>query len=365
VLFTPGLHEIGGAAQRSRLLAEGLARRGWDVRVVARSGTTSRLRSGTRNGVRYVEIPGFGRRGLGAALYVLAAVPLGLWWGASVRAFLAVQLSAPSMVACLCGAVWSRPFLSFTSTTGPLSEVTAAAGARSARLRRRVLRRARFLVAQTAAGAEEFRDVAGPDRIAVLPTPVDGTTAAPPLDGRPRAVFVGRLASEKNLERLLDAWRAVVARIPDARLTMVGEGGAYRSVEDVLRNTVERDPVLTNTVAFTGWVDDPMPIVSTADVFVLPSHTEGMSNALLEALARERVVVASDIPGNRSVLGDDYPLLFEPTDTESLARMLIAALTDDAVRDDVLARLRRRAGMFELDTVTEQLASLIEAACTK
>ena len=357
VFFTPGLHEVGGAAQRSRLLAAGVAARGWDVRVVARSSMQRRFHF-RRGDARLLEVPGFGRRRLGALLYMLCALPAGLIWGRRARAFVAIQLASPAVAAGLCAGVWRRPYVAFTSTTGELSEVSAVDSARTAGFRRRLLKRARFLIAQTPEAALEFTDLVPRDRVAVLPTPVE-QAGAMPLNGEPRVLFLGRLCWEKNLPTLLEAWRAVVDVIPAATLTLVGEGGAYRSVEDELRASVEADPKLRRSVRFAGWQDDVSPYVATHDVFVLPSRSEGMSNALLEACARSRVVVASDIPGNRAVLGDNYDLLVPPGDPETLGRALVRALSDQPTRASAVAQIEQRMSLFDLDTVVGRLLDLI------
>ena len=344
------------------MLAAGLAERGWDVRVIARSATTRRVRRVKRaDGVTLVEIPGFGHRRLGAAFYLASAVPLGLWWGSAATAFLAIQVVSPAVAAGVCSALWRRPYLAFTSTTGELSEVSAVLEARTAPLRRRLLRRARYLVSQTPEAAQELAALTSPERIAVLPTPVR-RVVPPPLDGQARVLFTGRLAWEKNLVTLLDAWRTVLRSVPSARLTLVGEGGVYRAVEDELRRIVSADPALAGSVAFTGWVENTGPYLASHDVFVLPSLTEGMSNALLEGCAWGRVVVASAIPGNRAVLGDDYPLLFPPTDADRLAAVLGQALVDKDTRATAVEWVRSRMTAFDLTTIGEGLERLIIAA---
>jgi len=98
-------------------------------------------------------------------------------------------------------------------------------------------------------------------------------------------------------------------------------------------------------------------------VFVLPSRSEGMSNALLEACAWGRVVVASDIPSNRAVLGDGYPLLFPPGDAEALAECLARALDPlDPVRGVAAGLVRERTGEFSTEAVVGDLEELIDAA---
>jgi hypothetical protein len=221
VLFAPGLHEVGGAARRSRLFAEGLVERGWEIRVVTRSATDRRPTVRRSPGILTVELPGFGRRRLGAMLYLLVAVPLGAVWCRRARGVLAVQLSSPAVAASLAALPWRTPLLAFSSTTGELSEVTAVQGSRLAPIRRWLLRRARFLVTQTDVAAAELHRLVPQNRVAVVPTPVRSVDA-PPLTGAPRAMYMGRFSAEKDLLRLVEAWRSVLSVIPGATLTLLG-----------------------------------------------------------------------------------------------------------------------------------------------
>jgi glycosyltransferase involved in cell wall biosynthesis len=308
-----------------------------------------------------LEVPGFGRRRLGAALFILIAVPVGVAWGRGAAAFMAVRLASPSIAAAICALLLRRPYVALTTSSGELSDVRYVLSTRSAKVRRRLLRRAAFLVAQTEFGAAELENLAPRERIAVIPNPV-AEVAPSPLSGQPHAVYTGRLAAEKDLERLLLAWRTIVRELPNARLTLVGAGGTHRSVEAELKAIAAADPALRGAVSFTGWVSNVGEYLQRADVYVLPSLEEGMSNALLEACASRRVVVASDIPANRAVLGDDFPLLFRAGDTADLIATLRAALLDGSLRAEAQRQVAIRIGKSSADAVATQLEDLICAA---
>jgi glycosyltransferase involved in cell wall biosynthesis len=226
---------------------------------------------------------------------------------------------------------------------------------------RQNLRRADFLIGQTDAAADELQAFAPPGRIRVIHNPLP--TAEPAtLSGRPNAVFTGRLAKQKDLGVLLEAWRSVVARIPAARLSLVGSGGAYGSVESELRDAVHVNEWLRASVTFSGWVADVRPWLAAADVYVLPSRSEGLSNALLEACAWQRIVVASDIASNREVLGDDYPLLFRTGDARDLAAALLRAFEDDDVRAAASSVIARRVQDLSRPPASEAIGELLLAA---
>jgi glycosyltransferase involved in cell wall biosynthesis len=338
-----------------------LAQRGWDVRAITRAGGLHRFRFDRSPNLVVLEVPGFGMRRVGAALFIVLAVPVGVVWGRSASAFIAVRLASPSTAAAVCALILRRPYVALTTYTGALSDVRYVLSRRSAPLRRWLLGRAAFLVAQTKYGAAELEHLAPRERIAVISNPV-AYVKPTPLNGRPHAVYSGRLAVEKDLTRLLSAWRKIAQELPGARLTLVGEGGTHRSTEGELKAMVDSDPVLQGAVTFTGWVREVNKFLQSADVYVFPSLEEGMSNALLEACAWRRVIVASDIPPNRAVLGDDFPLLFRAGDTTDLVETLRSAFVDESLRAEAQSRVDARIRESSAEAVAKRLEALIDAA---
>jgi glycosyltransferase involved in cell wall biosynthesis len=133
------------------------------------------------------------------------------------------------------------------------------------------------------------------------------------------AAFVGRLAPEKGLDTLIRAWAAVRALRPGARLTLVGEGPCRPDLEALAASLG-----LSGAVAMPGASSDPGAILRDAGLFVLPSREEGMSIALLEAMALGIPIVASDIPGNRGLVEDGvHGRLFPADDDAALARIIL------------------------------------------
>ena len=144
----------------------------------------------------------------------------------------------------------------------------------------------------------------------------------PGLGQKKVGVYVGRLSEEKNLDVLINAWGKVNEKDPDASLLMLGAGGDFRNVEDQLKEQVERLG-LGDTVLFLGHVPNAKEYVLASDVFVLPTRTEGMSNALVEALACGAVVVATDIPANREICSHEENALLVPVgEVEALAESI-------------------------------------------
>lgn len=159
-----------------------------------------------------------------------------------------------------------------------------------------------------------------------VPIPALAWQVRPGWRESPQAVFVGRLAKEKGLDTLITAWPIVRASYHEARLTLIGEGPERPHLEALVRSLG-----LGNSVDLPGQADseDVADHLRRADLFVLPSREEGMSVALLEAMAMGIPVIASSIPGNRRLLSDfKHGRLAPADDPGSLAGVIVGQWAD-------------------------------------
>ncbi|HEY5708447.1 MAG TPA: glycosyltransferase family 4 protein [Solirubrobacterales bacterium] len=360
VMVTPSPSHEGGAAKHTRTIATGLAERGWEVTVIARDAEGRRLARSRVGGARLIEIPGFGHR-LGAIAFLALAIPLALLRGRRAP-YISLELASQGIVAATCATLTGQRYVGFNFSSGRNGEIEHFQASRLWPLRRALLRRASYLVGQTPAAAEELRAIVGEEQLAVVPTPVE-EVEAPALSGEPRVLFTGRLTGQKGLEGLLEAWELVLDRVPGAQLTIAGSaegwGSLWPPVEEELKRTVAASPRLRETVTFTGWVADVAALLASHDVYVLPSRSEGMSNALLEAGAWDRVIAASDLAANKAVLGEDYPLLFGVDDAGAMAERLLAALSDENARTEARERVRARMPTFYAGGVIDRIEELL------
>ena len=166
-----------------------------------------------------------------------------------------------------------------------------------------------------------------------------------------RLLYAGRFDEQKDLETLLAAVPIIVARLPRATLTLLGDGP--------LRGALSRRAAqlqLGEHVIVAGPVADVSSWLRAADVFVSASRLEGLSVAVLEAMSWGVPVVVSDIPGHREVVHDGSTGLLVPTGApQQLAEAVIAT-----VRDPVASAARVQ---HALDLVRSQYS--IEAAAQK
>lgn len=165
----------------------------------------------------------------------------------------------------------------------------------------------------------------------VRPAPAAGTGRDGPL-----VVCMGRLCHQKGQDILLRAWPEVTARVPGARLALVGDGPAAAELRGNAPEGVE----------FPGATDDPASWYAAARLVVAPSRWEGMALAPLEAMACARPVLISEVAGARESLplGHAPLCLVPPGDPVTLAHALIRLLNDPAraVRLGEQARIHAR-----------------------
>jgi glycosyltransferase involved in cell wall biosynthesis len=150
---------------------------------------------------------------------------------------------------------------------------------------------------------------------------------------------VGRLIDRKGHDELLDAWVAVRERAPDAHLLIVGDGPE----RDALKAKAERLEI-SKSVHFVGLRDDVPDCLAAMDVFVFPSHYEGLPGALLEAMAAGLPCVATPVDGNSELLeAFESGLFFEPGDHAAMASALVLVLTHSDLAAELGAAARERA----------------------
>lgn len=169
------------------------------------------------------------------------------------------------------------------------------------------------------------------------------------LPDGPIAVSVGRLSRQKGHDLLLDAWPRVRAAAPGARLFVVGEGPRRAFLEGRRAEAVH----------LVGPSDHVAEWLAAADVAVFPSRWEGMSLAMLEAMARARAVVTTEVSGAREAVRDDAGAVVPREDSPALARAVIVRLLDlDRAAAEGVAARRRVESTYTIDRVVASLDTL-------
>lgn len=179
------------------------------------------------------------------------------------------------------------------------------------------------------------------DRITVLSQGVD-TARFRPLGGEeqdrpPTLLYVGRLVRNKGLAELISALELVHEEIRDVRLVVVGEGEERASLMQACRNAGLEGQV--EFVRYVANVDLPS-IYHAADLLVLTSASEGLSNAILEAQASGLPVLATGVGGTPELLTEGRGFI-APRRADKLARTIVELLGDPSLRREASERARR------------------------
>jgi glycosyltransferase involved in cell wall biosynthesis len=229
----------------------------------------------------------------------------------------------------------------------------------------RVLRAAAGVIALTpdqAAFVQDVYDVpaervfivpngVGPEYFRPAPARVPARETGP---GDLELLFVGRLNVQKNVARLLDAMSLVHEPV---HLTIVGDGDLRAQLHAQARRlglTTGRHP----RVHFAGTLhkEDLIAAYHQTDAFVLPSDHEGMPLVVLEAMASELPVVATDVTGNYELLRDIGVLT--PPDPGHLARAVDRLALNPALRHELARKSRDAANAYSWNKVADQIRDI-------
>lgn len=185
------------------------------------------------------------------------------------------------------------------------------------------------------------RDGRHPSVVVPLGIELDRFSGAEPAlrhDG-PIVGNVARLAKQKGQAVLIDAAPGVLARYPDARFVLVGEGELRGELEARVRALG-----LTDRFLFTGERDDVPELLASFDVFAFPSLFEGLCLAVIEAQAAGVPVVATPVGGIReTVVPGETGVLVPPRDPAALATAIVRLLEDRYEAGRLAQEARRRA----------------------
>jgi glycosyltransferase involved in cell wall biosynthesis len=151
--------------------------------------------------------------------------------------------------------------------------------------------------------------------------------------------FVGRLTADKGVPELIEAFDAILNRVPEAHLLLVGW---FDAAEDALSQTVRKRIEAHTRIHCTGYTADAAPYYRVMDLMVLPTWREGFPNAVLEAAATGIPVVTPLCTGSRdSVVPEVTGLLIPPGYPEAISEAVLKILLDKELRLRMGAAARR------------------------
>lgn len=223
------------------------------------------------------------------------------------------------------------------------------------RLERHTLRNADVVVAVSRSTAENALAVYPflKDKMEIVLNSVDDSRFNTHNDGvtyrkrsgfgeSPVALYVGRLTVTKGIRFLVESFKEVILKVPDAKLAIAGSGSKYEEAD--IKSRIKALG-LENCVIFLGQVsEEELPeVYAASDVVVLPSLVEGFGLVLLEGMAAGRPVVASRLgPIEEIVTDGEEGYLVPKGDAQALAKAISSILVDKNLRNKMGSAARKK-----------------------
>lgn len=194
------------------------------------------------------------------------------------------------------------------------------------------------------------------DRFAASKISID--PGAQPKDREPAKIGItARLAAVKDHTTLLQAFRRVLNETKEVELWIIGDGELAGELKKV-----SKDLNINEQVKFLGNRDDVPEILKTINIFTLSSKSEGLSLAILEAMAAALPVVATEVGGNPEiVISGTTGLLVPPANPEKLAQSILHLLNDKNLALSMGQQGRARVlDKFNINTMVQEYQQIYE-----
>ena len=363
---------VGGYERAAERLSAGLAEAGLRVVVI------SERREGAWQPVERIDgyevrrLPCLYRRHLHATTSLLSFAAFLLRHGRDFDVWHVHQYGLHAGLAIALSKVLRRPLVLKLTSSRQMGIRPALGVGTTGRILGFLHRGVTACVATSAETREEAVNFGIPSQhVRVIPNGVDGRQfcpASPAERGAARralslncerlVLYVGRLSPEKNPLGLLDAWATIS---PQARsgacLALVGDGPDREAVRDKVQTLR-----LGDTVHLAGNSIDVALWYRAADVYVMPSHLEGLSNTMLEALACGLPVVSTRVSGSETLIEPpECGLVVDVANAQQLTFGMTSLLLDGSMRARLGESARRRFELkFSLASVAKEMIVLYE-----
>ncbi len=241
-----------------------------------------------------------------------------------------------------------------------------------AAVEQKVLQGAAGLRALTKDEVSDYRNLGLRNPVEVLPNGIDLPNktspalfleAYPHLTGKRLIVFLGRIHKKKGIDILCHAWAQISREFPEAHLVIAGPG-EDQTLNDLIG--LVRDLQMENRITFTGMLRGELKwaALAASSVFVLPSHSEGFSVAIQEALGSGLPVIISTACHFPEILKVDCGWEIEPEKSQLTGVLIQALKADQETLSEMGARGRKlMANSFTWPKVGERAADIFEQWC--
>ena len=169
-------------------------------------------------------------------------------------------------------------------------------------------------------------------------------------------ISVGKLQKQKGFDILIRAFSKLHQKYPQWTIIILGEGKSRPGLENLRKSFG-----LESKILLPGKVSTPIPYLEQADIFILPSRYEGFSNALCEAMACGKAVIATDCPGNRAIIRDGTDGLLVPRENVSaLAEAMELLMSNPKKRKSLSLQANEVVDRFRIDKIMRQWDEILK-----
>lgn len=361
---------VGGYERAAERLAAELAKQGQEVTILTERRVQSWPSKETVQGFKLQRLWCIYRPGVHALSSLLSFTAFLLAKGWRYHVIHVHQYGYHAALAVLVGRMFQVPVVIKITNTGAQGIEQALAGEQKAPgLLASLHRKMDACIATTTEAQEEAgRFGIAQDRIRLIPNGIDADFFKPcdmhekealksrlGLGRSLTVLYSGRLSSAKNAEGLIEAWSAIYRDVPNAELILIGDGPLRKMLEERVAAFG-----LHTSVRLAGLQPDVLSWYQAADIFVLPSHREGLSNSLLEAMSCGLPVVSTRVSGSTGIFAEsDVGELVDVGDCPGLASALRCLLAYPTRRATCGLRAREYArARFSIQAVAEETLAL-------
>lgn len=341
---------VGGAETQAERLATYLAQRKWPVWVITRH-AENLPRHEVRENVRIIRPFTAGTGKFRTITFFLSTIIV-LWRLRHKYKLLHAHLAfAPALVGVLIGRLLNRKVIVKLGGSGTSGDISVSLNTLRGRIRLAAFRNWASVVI-TLSSAMKQEAIAAGFREEQIKSMSNGVDAQAFISDKPKSeikkelglsgnlviLFVGRLTPVKSLPTLVDALANMLPTFPNLHLLLVGEGP-----DQILLEKQVRELGIEAHITFAGQQRNIKRYLNAAEIFVLPSKSEGISNALLEAMSAGLACISTSIGGGDEVLdGGKCGLLVQPGDVRAWTQAITELAIDPGRRKQLGEAARQR-----------------------
>ena len=322
---------VGGAETQAERLAIYLAQHQWPVWVITRRAKSLPCQE-TYKGIQIIRPFTVGVGKLRTISFFVSALPV-LWFLRRDYRVLHAHLAfAPALVGVIMGRLLNKQVIVKLGGSGETGDIRVSLKTLRGRIRLAAFRRWANVVITLSDAMTTEALAAGfsAKQLRSVPNGVDAKSFQSDmhkteikkqlgLSDKIIVIYVGRFTSVKSLPTVLEALAHSLGSCPDLHLVLVGDGPERELLEEQVC-----DLGLKSHVTFTGSQKNVKHFLNAADIFVLPSKSEGISNALLEAMSVGLACISTSVGGGNEVLDKGRcGLLISPDDVPAWTQALI------------------------------------------